>query len=114
MGLQSQQREQLVHARRNRQLLGRDPVDAALDEQFAEPFLDAGPVALHLLLGAYLLTPQAAADVDRLGRRSSAASDSDRLCAGSVEMIRVSAGRRRRSAGGAGRDRRLADATLPV
>jgi hypothetical protein len=41
MRLQSQQREQLVHPGRHGQLLGRDPVDAALDQQLAEPLLYA-------------------------------------------------------------------------
>ncbi len=41
LGLQTQQREQLVHPRRHGQLLGRDAVDAALEQQLAEPVLDA-------------------------------------------------------------------------
>ena len=59
VALELQQREQLVHAGRHGQLLGRDPVDAALGEQLAEPLLHRRPVALHLLLGLDLLGPQA-------------------------------------------------------
>ena len=74
VGLQAQQREQLVHPRRHGQLLGRDPVHAALDEQLAEPLLHAGPVALHLLLGLDLLAPEVVAHLGRLAAQLSAAA----------------------------------------
>ena len=67
VALDLQQREQLVAAGRHGQLLGRDPVDALVDEQPAEPPLHRRPVALQLVLGLHLLGPQAAADVGRLG-----------------------------------------------
>ena len=59
VALELQQREQLVQAWRDRQLLGRDPVDPALDQHLAQPLGHRGPVALHLLLGLDLLAPQA-------------------------------------------------------
>src|SRR5881397_2923119 len=55
VALEGEQREQLVHAGRDGQLLGRDAVDAARDEQLAEPVLHRRPVALELLLGLHLL-----------------------------------------------------------
>ena len=109
--LEHQQREQLVHPRRDRQLLGRDPIDAALEQQVAEPLLHARPVALHLLLGLDLLTPQ------MLGRRQRLRTQLH------AERLRQAVGRvggdhqRPQPAGGAAargarRDRGLADAPL--
>ena len=65
VGLEREQAEQLVAARRHGQLLGGDPVDAALHQHAAEPALHARPVALELVLGLDLLGEQAAADVGR-------------------------------------------------
>ena len=84
VALDRQQAEQLVHARRDRQLLGADAVDAAGDQQLAEPVLDAGPVALHLVLGADLLAPEQVADRDRARAPSFVSSESLSECAGSV------------------------------
>ena len=67
VALELEQAEQLVAAGRDGQLLGRDAVDALVDEQPAEPALDRGPVALELVLRLHLLGPQAAADLGRLG-----------------------------------------------
>ena len=65
--LELQQAEQLVAAGRDGQLLGGDPVDAALHQQPAEPApATARPVALELVLRLHLLGAQAAADVGRL------------------------------------------------
>ena len=66
MALEREEAEELVEARRHRELLGADAVHAALDEQRAQPRLDAGPVALHLLLGDDLLGPQPLAELRRL------------------------------------------------
>ena len=65
VGLEREQAEQLVAAGRHRQLLGGDPVDAALHQHPAEPALHARPVALELVLGLDLLGVQPAADVGR-------------------------------------------------
>ena len=67
VALELQQAEQLVAARRDGQLLGRDPVDALVDEQRAEPALHRRPVALELVLGLHLLGPQVVGDLRRLG-----------------------------------------------
>ena len=67
VGLEPQEREELVAAGRHGQLLGRDPVHAALDEQLAQPLLHSGPMAFHLVLGLDLLAPQVVAGLDRLG-----------------------------------------------
>ena len=56
-GLQHEQREQLVHPRRHRELVGRDAVDAVVEQDLRQPGLHAGPVALHLALGVDLLAP---------------------------------------------------------
>ena len=56
--LEAQQREQLVPARRHRELLGGDPLDAALDEHLPEPALHRGPVLLQLRLRGDLLGPE--------------------------------------------------------
>ena len=95
--LEHQQREQLVHSRRDRELLGRDAVDAALEQQLAEPLLHARPVALHLLLGLDLLAPQ------MLGRRQRLANPTRRRatptgCARGRWRSPACAARRRRSA----------------
>src|SRR5215211_1297787 len=58
VALDPQEGEQLVHARRDGQLLGRYAVHAALLEHRAEPGLDRVPVALHLLLRLHLLAEQ--------------------------------------------------------
>src|SRR5205823_11604310 len=41
-------------------IFGRDAVDAALDQDVAQPLGHRRPVALHLLLGLHLLAPQPA------------------------------------------------------
>ena len=58
-------------------------------QQLAEPLLHARPVALHLLLRPDLLAPQALCRPGVGSPSSSADSDSDRLCAGSVEITSV-------------------------
>ena len=97
---------------RDRQLLGGDAVDAALDEQLAEPVLHAPPVALHLLLGLDLLAPQAVADRRRLGAELGARA-TPTGCAPGRWRARASAGPRaaQRARRGGG-DRGLADAAL--
>ena len=98
VALEPQQAEQLVAARRHRQLLGGDPLDAALDQHLAEPALHRGPVALELLLRGDLLRPEVARQLGRLARRPAPrarrrASGRDRWRA------RPCAARRRRSGG---------------
>src|SRR5262249_33199572 len=66
VALEDQQREQLVAARRDGQLLGGDPVHAALHQQAAQPLRDRAPVVLELVLGLYLLGVQALGDRRRL------------------------------------------------
>ena len=66
VALDLQQAEELVEAGRDRELLGADAVHAALEQQLAQPVLDRGPVALHLVLRGHLLGPQALADLRRL------------------------------------------------
>ena len=90
VALELEQAEQLVGAGRDGQLLGGDPLDAALGEHAAEPLLRGRPVALELVLRLHLLGPDAVADVGRLGadRRC---SDSASECAGSVESTSVRA-----------------------
>ena len=87
--LESQQAEQLVAAGRHGELLGGDPLHAALDEHLPEPALDRRPVALELLLGGDLLGPQ----VRRRARSGSlptgSSSTSASECAGSVESTTV-------------------------
>ena len=66
VALEHEQREQLVAAGRDGQLLGGDPVHAALHQQAAEPLGDRAPVVLELVLGLDLLGVQALADRRRL------------------------------------------------
>ena len=66
VALEDQQREQLVAAGRDGQLLGGDPVHAALHQQPAEPLRDRAPVVLELVLGLHLLGVQPVADLGRL------------------------------------------------
>ena len=89
VALDLQQAEQLVEAGRDRELLGADAVHAALEQQLAQPVLDRGPVALHLVLRRHLLGPQALAHLRRLAAHG-VCSESASECAGSVEMITVS------------------------
>src|SRR6185503_5640463 len=88
MALDLQQAEELVHAGRHGQLLGRDAVDPALDEHLAEPLLHGAPVALELVLAdtccANNRSPTCSADAP-----SDASSASPRLCAGSVDITTV-------------------------
>ena len=58
MALDLQEAEELIHPRRNAELLGRDVHHAAVGQHRAEPRLDAAPVGLHLALGLDLLAPQ--------------------------------------------------------
>jgi hypothetical protein len=64
--LELQQAEQLVRPGRDRELLGRDPVDALAHEDVAEPVLHGRPVALHLLLRGDLLAEEVRVDGRRL------------------------------------------------
>ena len=89
---------------RHAELLGGDVHHPAVGEQGAEPALDGRPVRLHLALGLHLLAPEAVADRTGSGP-SSASSESERLCAGSVESTTV-----RRP--GAAQRRAVAAATL--
>ena len=109
--LQPQQREQLVHARRDGELLGGDAVEAALEEQLAEPLLHAGPVALHLVLGVDLLAPQALAGRARLGpqRGAQRLRQAVRRVGRDHQRAQAGGGTRARRGGG---DRRLPDAAL--
>ena len=106
-----QQAEQLVPAGRDRQLLGRDPLDPALDQHRPEPRLHGGPVALQLVLRGHLLRPQLLRDLAGLGAD------------GLLEDVAQRAGRVGRqqdrplprggaAARGGGSDGRLADAAL--
>ena len=111
MALDLQQAEQLVHARRDRQLLGPDLLDAAVGEQLRQPVLHRRPVRLHLELGPHLLPPE-----PRRRRRSAAARArpraSPRGCAPGRSRGPPCAARRSRTARGRGGDARLADAAL--
>ena len=55
----------------------------------AEPVLHAVPVALHLLLGLHLLAEEVRRRPAVGSAPSSASSESDRLCAGSVDSTTV-------------------------
>ncbi len=96
VALDPEQREQLVHARRDGQLLRRDAVDAALGQQVAEPALHAVPVALHLLLRLDLLAEQVARR-RAWARRRARPRASRTGCAPGRSRGRRCAGRRRRS-----------------
>ena len=89
VALELEQREQLVHAGRDRQLLGGDAVHAALGEQLAEPLRTRVPVALHLLLGLDLLAPEAVRRPPWARRRARPRASRTRQCAGSVESTSV-------------------------
>ena len=67
VGADLQQAEELVHARRDGQLLGGDAEDAAVGEDPAEPVADGGPVRLELGLRLDLLGPEQRRDLARLG-----------------------------------------------
>ena len=112
VALDLQQAEQLVHAGRDRELLGADAVDAALDEQVAEPVLHAGPVALHLLLGGDLLAPQPRRRPAPAPARARLAARRASECAGSVRQHDRPQARGGAAARRGGGDRRLADAAL--
>ena len=58
VALDLQQREQLVHARRHGQLLGRDAVHAAVGEQIAEPFAARPPSCAPSPAAAWTSWPQ--------------------------------------------------------
>ena len=111
VALDLEQREELVHAGRHGQLLGRDGIDPALREELAEPLTDRVPVALHLLLRLDLLPPQL---VPARGRRRAELD---------LEAVRQRMGRiggeddgakaaLRQSPGGGGGHARLADPAL--
>ena len=112
VALELEQAEQLVRAGRHGQLLGGDPLDAALGEQRAEPLLHGRPVALDLLLRLHLLRPHAAGRPRSARRPTGACSDSASECAGSVESTSVRGAGRGAAAGGGGGDRRLPHAAL--
>ena len=111
VALDRQQAEQLVHPGRDGQLLGADAVDATGDQQVAEPVLHAGPVALHLLLGADLLAPEQVADRDGLGAERLAQDVRQAVRRIGAEHHRAQARCGAAARGGRG-DRRLADAAL--
>ena len=94
-----QQAEQLVAAGRDGQLLGRDPLDPALDQHRAEPRLHGGPVALQLVLRGHLLRPQLLRDLGRARRRPAARARRPASAAGSVEstIVRCPAAAQRRA-----------------
>jgi hypothetical protein len=108
---QREQAEQLVEAGRHRQLFGGDPIDAAREQDVAEPVLDRRPVPLQLVLRVHLLAPQPL----RHRRRLAAELDAERVreAVGGVgrEHDRAQAVRRAAPRRGRG-DRRLADAAL--
>src|SRR5439155_10282663 len=111
-GLQLQQREQLVHPRRDRQLLGGDAVHAALHQQLSEPALHGGPVALHLRLCLHLLGPQAVRDRGRDVRELRLERLRQRVRRVGGQDQRAPAGRGAAQRGGGG-DGGLPDAALP-
>ena len=88
VALELEQAEELVHPGRHGELLGRDAVHAALDEQPASQSRTRDQLALELLLGGDLLRPQPVADGDGAGPRS-ASSASARQWAGSVDRTMV-------------------------
>jgi hypothetical protein len=111
MALDLEQAEQLVHARRDGQLLRRDAVDAALDEHLAEPLLHGAPVALELVLGRHLLRPQPVADLLR-GRAEGRLERVAEAVRGVGRHHDRLEARRGAPARGRGGDGRLADAAL--
>ena len=109
--LEREQAEQLVAAGRDGQLLGGDPVDAALHQHAAEPLLHARPVALELVLGLDLLGEQAAADVRRLAADGRLERLGERVGGIRGEHDRARA-LRGAAPGGRRGDRRLPDSAL--
>jgi hypothetical protein len=109
--LQRQQAEQLIAARRDRQLLRRDAVDPALDEHRAEPVLDRRPVPLELLLRLDLLRVEPASDCGRLAPHLGLQRLGERVrgIGGEDEGARAGGGAAPR---GGGRDRGLPHAAL--
>ena len=66
VALELQEAEELVGARGDGELLGRDAVDALAHEQVAEPVLHRRPVAFHLVLGGDLLAEEVRIDAGGL------------------------------------------------
>ena len=66
VALDLKQREELVHAGRDGQLLGADLLDPAARQELRHPVLNRGPVGLHLELGPHLLPPEMGAGRGRL------------------------------------------------
>ena len=111
VALELEQAEQLVGAGRDGQLLGGDPLDAALGEHAAEPLLRGRPVALELVLRLHLLGPDAVADLGRLGADRGLQRLGQRVRGIGREDERARA-RRGAAARGGGSDGRLPDAAL--
>ena len=111
VALEPQQAEQLVAAGRHGQLLGRDPLHAALDQHLPEPALHRRPVALELLLRRDLLRPQVRRQLGRLApdRRLEHVGERVGGIGGQHDRAQPGGGA---AAGGGGGDRRLADAAL--
>jgi hypothetical protein len=106
-----QEAEQLVAARGDGQLLGRDPVHAALDQHLPEPALDRRPMALQLLLRRDLLRPQVGSELGGLRADRRLQHVGERMGGVGGEHHRAEPGGGA-PAGGGGGDRRLADAAL--
>ena len=111
MALEPQQGEQLVAAGRDRQLLGRDPLDPALHQHRAEPLLHGRPVLLQLRLRRDLLRPQVGADLRGLAADRRLQHVGERVRRIGREHDRAQPGRRATAGRGCG-DGGLADAAL--
>ena len=111
VALDLQQAEELVHARRDGQLLGGDVHHPAVGEQRAEPALDRAPVRLHLALRLHLLAPEPLADRGRVGpeRGLERVGEAVRRVGGDDDRAQPGGGA---AAGGRGGDAGLADAAL--
>ena len=98
VALEPQQAEQLVAAGRDGQLLGGDPLHAALDQHLPEPALHRGPVPLELDLRGHLLRPQVRRQLGRLvaDRRLEHVGERVRRIGGEHDRAQA---RRRRSGG---------------
>src|SRR5262249_11776729 len=96
---------------RDRELLGADAIDAALDEHLAQPVLHRGPVALELLLGLDLLAVEVLGDPRRLGAERHAERVGERMGGIGREDGRAAAGGRAAARCGRGH-RRLPHAAL--
>ena len=111
VALEAQQAEQLVAAGRHGQLLGRDPLHAALDEHLPEPALHGRPVLLELDLRGDLLGPQVGRQLAGLVADGRLEHVGERVRRIGREHDRAQPGGGA-AAGGGGGDGRLADAAL--